>query len=152
LSRSGGVGPFTYALDGNAAISSASTTFHLQMLPRNTYHCSKRQQQLYIHYSNIVIAPAVAFNVSLLQDLTCLVDASIGNPVITGGYGTLYYTVSYNSATATAVGSFPYTATTWNLCIHGNRQQRDVQLQQHDHGNTKHQHILRLKPILRATV
>jgi hypothetical protein len=26
LSRSGGVGPFTYALDGNAAFSSASTT------------------------------------------------------------------------------------------------------------------------------
>jgi hypothetical protein len=61
---------------------------------------------------NIVIAPAVAFNVSLLQDLTCLVDASIGNPVITGGYGTPYtYTVSYNAGTATAVASFPLPAT-----------------------------------------
>jgi hypothetical protein len=119
----GGVGPFTYALDGNAAISSASTTFSFANVTPGTHtilvtdsnNCTST-------IPNIVIAPAVAFNVSLLQDLTCLVDASIGNPVITGGYGTPYtYTVSYNAGTATAVASFPYAATTWNLCIHGNR-------------------------------
>jgi hypothetical protein len=85
----GGVGPFTYALDGNAAISSASTTFSFANVTPGTHtilvtdsnNCTST-------IPNIVIAPAVAFNVSLLQDLTCLVDASIGNPVITGGYGT----------------------------------------------------------------
>jgi hypothetical protein len=46
-----GGGPFTYALDGNAAISSASTTFSLLIAPE-TYHSCNRQQQLYaIHYS-----------------------------------------------------------------------------------------------------
>ncbi len=110
---SGGVGPFTYALDSNAAISSALTTFSFANVTPGTHtivvtdsnNCTST-------IPNIVIAPAVAFNVSLLQDLTCLVDASIGNPVITGGYGTPYtYTVSYNSGTPTAVASFPYTAT-----------------------------------------
>jgi hypothetical protein len=46
------------------------------------------------------------------NDLTCLVNASIGNPVITNGYGPTYtYTVSRDSGTPTAVTSFPYTAT-----------------------------------------
>ncbi|MFV8333189.1 T9SS type B sorting domain-containing protein [Flavobacterium sp. GSP14] len=110
---SGGVGPFTYKLDSSGSISSALTTLSFANVTPGTHtilvtdsnNCTST-------ISNIVIAPAVAFNLSLLQDLTCLVDASIGNEVITGGYGTPYtYTVSYNSGTATAVTSFPYTAT-----------------------------------------
>ncbi len=110
---SGGTGPFTYQLDSNASISSALTTFSFANVTPGTHtilvtdsnNCTST-------ISNIVIAPAVTFNVSLLQDLTCLVDASIGNPLIAGGYGTPYtYTVSYNSGAATVVTSFPYTAT-----------------------------------------
>lgn len=110
---SGGVGPFTYQLDGNASISSAATTFSFPNVTPGTHTVLVTDSNnCTATISNIVIAPALTFNVSLLQDLTCLVDASIGNPVITGGYGTPYtYTVSYNSGTPTAVASFPYTAT-----------------------------------------
>ncbi|MFV8357692.1 hypothetical protein ACNQGB_16085, partial [Flavobacterium sp. XS1P32] len=110
---SGGVGPFTYQLDSNSAESSALTTLSFPNVTPGTHtilvtdsnNCTST-------IKDIVIAPAVAFNLSLLQDLTCLVDASIGNPIITGGYGTPYtYTVSYDSETATAVTTFPYTAT-----------------------------------------
>ncbi|MFV8351881.1 T9SS type B sorting domain-containing protein [Flavobacterium sp. XS2P14] len=110
---SGGVGPFTYKLDSSGSISSAFTTFSFANVTPGTHtilvtdsnNCTST-------ISNIVIAPAVAFNLSLLQDLTCLVDASIGNPIITGGYGAPYtYTVSYNTTTPTAVTLFPYTAT-----------------------------------------
>ncbi|MFV8357101.1 T9SS type B sorting domain-containing protein [Flavobacterium sp. XS1P32] len=110
---SGGVGPFTYKLDSSGSISSALTTLSFANVTPGTHtilvtdsnNCTST-------ISNIVIAPAVAFNLSLLQDLTCLDDASIGNPIITGGYGAPYtYTVSYNTTTPTAVTSFPYTAT-----------------------------------------
>ena len=109
----GGVGPFTYKLNTNAAVSSAATTFSFANVTPGTHtivvtdsnNCSST-------ISNIVIAPQLGFNVSLINDLTCLVDASIGNPVITNGYGPTYtYSVSYNSGTPTAVTSFPYTAT-----------------------------------------
>jgi hypothetical protein len=99
----GGVGPFTYALDGNAAISSASTT-HLLMLT-NTMSSGANA---YIHYSNIVIAPAAFHSIARLNLFS---RASIGNPVITGGYGTLYLYGFVQCKTATAVASFPYTAT-----------------------------------------
>ncbi|WP_339919617.1 T9SS type B sorting domain-containing protein [uncultured Flavobacterium sp.] len=110
---SGGVGPFTYKLDSNASISSALTTFSFANVTPGTHTIEVTDSNNCTStIPNIVIAPAVAFNVSLLQDLTCLVNASIGNPIITGGYGPTHtYTVSFNSGTPTAVASFPYTAT-----------------------------------------
>ncbi|OUD35036.1 SprB repeat-containing protein, partial [Flavobacterium sp. FPG59] len=110
---SGGTGPFTYQLDSNTAESSALTTYPFPNVTPGTHtivvtdsnNCTST-------ISNIVIAPQLGFNVSLINDLTCLVDASIGNPVITNGYGPTYtYTVSRDSGTPTAVTSFPYTAT-----------------------------------------
>ncbi|MBB1193663.1 hypothetical protein DNC80_08275, partial [Flavobacterium sp. SOK18b] len=110
---SGGTGPFTYQLDSNAGVSSVATTYSFANVGPGTHtilvtdsnNCTST-------ISNVVIAPQIGFNVTLINDLTCLVDASIGNPVITNGYGPTYtYSVSYNSGTPTAVTSFPYTAT-----------------------------------------
>ncbi|CAH0337479.1 hypothetical protein FVB9288_03242 [Flavobacterium sp. CECT 9288] len=109
----GGTGPFTYQLDSNTAESSALTTYPFPNVTPGTHtivvtdsnNCTST-------ISNIVIAPQLGFNVSLINDLTCLVDASIGNPVITNGYGPTYtYIVSRDSGTPTAVTSFPFTAT-----------------------------------------
>ncbi|MGL2992981.1 T9SS type B sorting domain-containing protein [Flavobacterium sp. TSSA_36] len=111
---SGGTGPFTYKLDANAAVSSAATTYSFTNVAPGTHTIvvtdSKNCDDT---ISSIVIAPQIGLTVSLLNDLTCLVDASIGNPVVSGGNGTPYtYTVSHNGGTATTVTSFPYTATT----------------------------------------
>jgi hypothetical protein len=115
------VGPFTYALDGNAAISSASTTFSFANVTPGT-HTILVTTKLYIHYSEHRYSTCSSIQ-RFIARLTCLVDASIGNPVITGGYGTPYtYTVSYNAGTATAVfpmllpGTYVFTVTDSRGC------------------------------------
>jgi len=109
----GGVGPFTYKLDSNAAVSSDLTTFSFTNVGPGTHTIEVMDSNnCTTTISSIVIASPLTFNVSLLQDLTCLADASIGNPIINGGNGAPYtYTVSYNGGGSTAVSSFPYTAT-----------------------------------------
>lgn len=109
----GGTGPFTYQLDSSASISSALTTYSFANVTPGTHTILVTDSNnCTATISNIVIAPQLGFNVSLINDLTCLVDASIGNPVITGGNGTPYtYTVSRDSGTPAAVTSFPYTTT-----------------------------------------
>ncbi|SHG56134.1 gliding motility-associated C-terminal domain-containing protein [Flavobacterium micromati] len=113
INVSGGVGPFTYKLDSNASVSSALTTFSFSNVTPGTHTVLVTDSNnCTTTLANIVIAPALTLNLSLLQDLTCLVNASIGNELITGGNGTPYiYTVSYNGTAATAVSSFPYAAT-----------------------------------------
>ncbi|RYJ53300.1 T9SS type B sorting domain-containing protein [Flavobacterium petrolei] len=109
----GGTGPFTYKLDGNAAISSALTSYSFANVTPGTHtilvtdsnNCTST-------ISNVVIAPQIAFNVILINDLTCLVDATIDTPVVTNGNGGPYtYIVAHNGGAATAA-TFPYTATT----------------------------------------
>jgi large repetitive protein len=111
---SGGTGPFTYKLDANAAVSSALASFSFTNIAPGTHTIVVTDSNnCTATISSIVIAPQIGLTVSLLNDLTCLVDASIGNPVVSGGNGTPYtYTVSHNGGTATTVTSFPYTATT----------------------------------------
>ena len=108
----GGTGPFTYKLDGNEAISSALTSFSFANVTPGTHTILVTDSKnCTATIGTIVIAPQLGFNVSLINDLTCLVNASIGNPVVTNGNGTPYtYTVSYNTGAPTAVTSFPYTA------------------------------------------
>ena len=109
----GGTGPFTYKLDGNAAVSSASTSYSFSNVAPGTHDIVVTDSNNCTYtISSIVIAPQIAFNVSLLNDLTCSDDASIGNPIVTNGnVGSYTYTVSHNSAPATAVTTFPYSAT-----------------------------------------
>ncbi|WP_281324468.1 T9SS type B sorting domain-containing protein [Flavobacterium sp. IMCC34518] len=111
---SGGTGPFTYKLDANAAVSSAATTYSFTNVAPGTHTVlvtdSKNCDDT---ISSIVIAPQIGLTVSLINDLTCLVDATIDTPVVTNGNGGPYtYTVSHNGGAATAVTSFPYKATT----------------------------------------
>ena len=110
---SGGTGPFTYQLDSNVGVSAAATTYSFinvgpgphTILVTDSNNCTAP-------LINQFIAPQIGFSVSLINDLTCLVDASIGNEVVTNGNGIPYtYTVSYNSGTPATVASFPYTAT-----------------------------------------
>lgn len=109
----GGTGPFTYKLDGNTAVSSALTSYSFANVTPATHTILVTDSNNCTYtISSIVIAPQIAFNVSLLNDLTCSDDASIGNEVVTNGNGIPYtYTVSYNSGTPVTVASFPYTAT-----------------------------------------
>ncbi|RKS94781.1 gliding motility-associated-like protein [Flavobacterium limicola] len=109
----GGTGPFTYKLDGNAAVSSASTSYSFTNVAPGTHDIVVTDSNNCTDtISSIVIAPQIVFNVSLINDLTCSDDASIGNEVVTNGNGGSYtYTVSYNSGTPATVTSFPYTAT-----------------------------------------
>ncbi|WP_165688827.1 T9SS type B sorting domain-containing protein [Flavobacterium sp. A45] len=109
----GGVGPFTYKLNSNAAVSSALTTFSFANVAPGTHTIVVTDSNnCTATISSIVIAPQIGFNVSLLNDLTCLVDASIGNPNVTNGNGAPYtYTVSHNGGTPTTVAAFPFTAT-----------------------------------------
>lgn len=109
----GGTGPFTYKLDGNAAVSSAATTYSFTNVAPGTYTIVVTDtNNCTATISSIVIAPQLGLTVSLLNDLTCLADASIGNPVITGGNGAPYtYTVSQNGGTPVVVSAFPYSAT-----------------------------------------
>ena len=108
----GGTGPFTYQLDTSAAVSSAATTYSFANVTPGTHTILVTDSNnCTATIDNIVIAPQLGFNVSLINDLTCLVDASIDTPVITGGNGTPYsYTVSRDSGIPTTV-TFPYTAT-----------------------------------------
>ncbi len=109
----GGVGPYTYKLNSNAAVSSAATTYSFtNVAPGPHTIVVTDSNNCTATISSIVIAPQLGFTVSLINDLTCLADASIGNPVVSGGNGTPYtYTVSRNSGAASTVTSFPYTAT-----------------------------------------
>lgn len=110
----GGTGPFTYKLNSNAAVASAATSYSFTNVAPGTHTIVVTDSNnCTATISSIVIAPQLGFTVSLINDLTCLADATIGNPVVTGGNGTPYtYTVSHNGGAATAVTSFPYTATT----------------------------------------
>ncbi|WP_170141442.1 beta strand repeat-containing protein, partial [Flavobacterium aquicola] len=104
---SGGLNPFSYSLNGGA--SQTGNTFNTVGVGTHTIVVTDSNNCTFT-INNIKIEPQLTLNLSLIQDLTCLVNASIGNPVITGGYGTPYtYTVSRNGATPAAVASFPYT-------------------------------------------
>ncbi|WP_348825618.1 SprB repeat-containing protein, partial [Flavobacterium aestuarii] len=104
---SGGLSPFSYSLNGGA--SQTGNTFNTVGVGTHTIVVTDSNNCTFT-INNIKIEPQLTLNLSLIQDLTCLVNASIGNPVITGGYGTPYtYTVSRNGATPAAVASFPYT-------------------------------------------
>ncbi|MCZ8229980.1 SprB repeat-containing protein, partial [Flavobacterium sp.] len=109
----GGTGRFTYQLNANAAVSSAATTYSFTNVAPGTHtivvtdsnNCSAT-------ISNIVIAPQQGFAVSLIDDLTCIADAKIDNPVVTGGNGGPYtYTRSFNGVGAIAT-TFPFTTNT----------------------------------------
>lgn len=106
----GGTGPFTYKLDGNAAISSALTTFSFPnvapgphtILVTDSNNCTAP-------VISQVIAPQIGLTISLIKDLTCPVDAEIDTPIITGGNGGPYiYTRSFNGVGA-IVTTFPFT-------------------------------------------
>ncbi len=105
----GGIGPFTYKLNSNAAISSAATTYSFTNVAPGTHTIVVTDtNNCTATISSIVIAPQLGLTVSLLNDLTCLAAASIGNPVITGGNGAPYtYTVSQNGGTPVVVECFP---------------------------------------------
>lgn len=109
----GGVGPYTYKLNTNAADASAATTYSFTNVAPGTHTIVVTDtNNCTATISSIVIAPQLGLTVSLLNDLTCLADASIGNPVITGGNGAPYtYTVSQNGGTPVVVSAFPYSAT-----------------------------------------
>ena len=109
----GGVGPFTYKLNSNAAVSSALTTFSFaNVAPGPHTIVVTDSNNCTATISSIVIAPQIGFNVSLLNDLTCLADATIDTPVVTNGNGGPYtYTVSHNGG-ATTAATFPYAAST----------------------------------------
>jgi len=115
----GGTGPFTYKLDGNAAVSSAALTYSFTNVAPGTHNILVTDSNnCTATVSSIVIAPQIGFTVSLINDLTCLADAIIDTPVVTNGNGGPYtYTVSHNGGTATAVTSFPYTATTYGTYV-----------------------------------
>jgi hypothetical protein len=70
------VGPFTYALDGNAAISSASTTFSFANVTPGT-HTILVTTKLYIHYSEHRYSTCSSIQ-RFIARLTCLVDALLG--------------------------------------------------------------------------
>nr|WP_315141126.1 T9SS type B sorting domain-containing protein [uncultured Flavobacterium sp.] len=109
----GGVGPYTFKLNTNAAVASAATTYSFTNVAPGTHTIVVTDtNNCTATISSIVIAPQLGLAVTLLNDLTCLTDASIGNPVITGGNGAPYtYTVSQNGGTPVAVSAFPYSAT-----------------------------------------
>lgn len=112
----GGTGPFTYKLDGNAAISSAFTSYSFSNVAPGTHTIEVTDSNnCTATIDSIDIAPQISFNVSLINDLRCPEDASIGNPVITGGNtGSYTYTVSRDSGTPVVITTmlpFPYTAT-----------------------------------------
>lgn len=101
----GGVGPFTYKLDGNAAIN--TNTFNNvapgihTILVTDSNSCTAT-------ITNITIVSQLQLDAVLTQDLTCLANASI-TANVAGGYGAPYtYTVSHNGGAATPVASFPY--------------------------------------------
>ncbi|WP_031453796.1 SprB repeat-containing protein, partial [Flavobacterium chungangense] len=109
VTATGGVGPYTYKLDNNTPVT--TNTFNNVAPGTHTILVTDSNNCTAPAITNIVIEPQLQLNATLVQDLTCLVDASI-NTVVTGGYAGPYtYTVSRNSGAATAVTSFPYTAT-----------------------------------------
>ncbi|EJL59078.1 hypothetical protein, partial [Flavobacterium sp. CF136] len=104
----GGLAPYTYKLDSNTPIN--TNTFN-NVAPGTHTILVTDSNNCTTTISNIIIEPQLQLNATLTQDLTCLVNASI-TTAVTGGYGAPYtYTVSYNGGAATAVTSFPYTAT-----------------------------------------
>ncbi|WP_281322979.1 T9SS type B sorting domain-containing protein [Flavobacterium aestivum] len=102
----GGVGPFTYKLDTNAAQN--SNTFnnvgpglHTILVTDATTNCTA-------NVISVTIEPELKLTATLGQDLTCLVDASMTTTIV-GGNGAPYtYTVSHNGGAPTTVASFPY--------------------------------------------
>ncbi|MGO4773882.1 hypothetical protein ACEN2I_19725, partial [Flavobacterium sp. W22_SRS_FK3] len=108
VSVNGGLAPYTYKLDNNAAIT--TNTFN-NVAPGTHAIVVTDSNNCTSTISNIIIETQLQFNATLMQDLTCLVDASI-TTAVSGGYAGAYtYTVSRNGGTATAITSFPYTAT-----------------------------------------
>ncbi|MFC5979809.1 hypothetical protein, partial [Flavobacterium salmonis] len=108
VTATGGVGPYTYKLDNNTPVT--TNTFNNVAPGTHTILVTDSNNCTAPAITNIVIEPQLQLNATLVQDLTCLVDASI-NTAVTGGYAGPYtYTVSRNGGTATAVASFPYTA------------------------------------------
>ncbi|MGL2987974.1 T9SS type B sorting domain-containing protein [Flavobacterium sp. RSSA_27] len=109
---SGGVEPFTYQLDGNAAVSSAATTYSFTNVAPGTHTIVVTDSNnCTATIPNIIIAPQIGLTVALINDLSCLADAIIGNPVVTGGNGGPYnYTVTHGGTTT--VATFPFTAST----------------------------------------
>ncbi|MFB9106945.1 hypothetical protein ACFFVK_00010, partial [Flavobacterium gyeonganense] len=108
VTASGGVGPYTYKLDNNTPIT--TNTFN-NVAPGTHTIVVTDSNNCTATIPNIIIETQLQLSATLLQDLTCLVDASI-NTAVTGGYAGPYtYTVSRNNGAATAVTSFPYTAT-----------------------------------------
>ncbi|WP_163409403.1 beta strand repeat-containing protein [Flavobacterium ajazii] len=104
----GGLSPYTYKLDSNTPVN--SNTFNNVGAGTHTIVVTD-SNNCTATISNIIIEPELKLTASLAQDLTCLVNASI-TTVVSGGYGAPYtYTVSRNGGTASAVTSFPYTAT-----------------------------------------
>ncbi|MDR6845141.1 hypothetical protein J2W95_001840, partial [Flavobacterium granuli] len=110
VNASGGVGPYSYALDGNANTPANSKTFS-NVAPGTHSIVVTDSNGCTATISNIVISPPLKLNAVLTQDLTCLVSASITATVTDGYAGPYTYKVSYNGATATTVASFPYTTT-----------------------------------------
>ncbi|MBF4473631.1 hypothetical protein, partial [Flavobacterium sp. HJJ] len=106
----GGVGPFDYKLDTNAAFNSGLTTHSFSNVAAGSHTIVVTDNNTCTStIASITVAQPLTLGLSLIQDLTCLTNASIGNPVITGGYLAPYsYSVSLNGGNPTAVNSFPY--------------------------------------------
>ncbi|PXY39241.1 hypothetical protein DMB65_18495, partial [Flavobacterium cheongpyeongense] len=109
VTATGGLPPYTYKLDSNAAVN--TNTFNNVTPGTHTILVTDSNNCTAPAITNIVIEPQLQLDATLVQDLTCLVNASI-TTAVAGGYGAPYtYTVSRNGGTATTVASFPYTAT-----------------------------------------
>jgi hypothetical protein len=85
--------------------------FHLLMLPWNTYHSCNRQQQLYIHYSEHRYSTCSSIQ-RIIARLDLFSRCLYWEP---SNYGWLWNSIYLygfvQCRTATAVASFPYTAT-----------------------------------------
>jgi gliding motility-associated-like protein len=104
----GGTAPFTYRFNSNTPQNSNTFT---NVNPGTHTIVVTDSNNCTTTITNIIIAPQLILAATLAQDLTCVADAVI-NTTVTGGYPVSYtYTVSYNGQAATAITSFPYTAT-----------------------------------------
>jgi len=108
IDASGGVGPYSYSVNGNA--SQASNAFS-SLVPGNytftvtdSFGCSTTVSQL--------VSPALTTNAVLSKDLDCTVspDAQI-DLTVAGGYPAYTYEVDYNGGGFTPYGgAFPFAA------------------------------------------
>ncbi|MDH7446331.1 T9SS type B sorting domain-containing protein [Aquimarina sp. 2201CG14-23] len=123
ITITGGVGPYTYILDGNAPVAvtllappNPANTFEITGLTPGTY-------SLFVNDVNNCSTPAINFTIadeltiaaSLTQDLTCIIgnENAIIDITTTGGNGGNTFELSTNGGAYVAYGGpFPFTTLT----------------------------------------